>query len=1092
LCIISVSTTAQTISFKGIVKETLSDTVISNAIVEVFSYPNKTYITKTQTQKNGTFELNLSSGKYIIKIAHTKNFIELNRTIEITENELLTEKPYEFRIISISPPKTVPQTKKIKSIQIKGEIKDKNNNTPLSNVTVHIIDHKTRNIIKSYNTVNGVFVFHLPRKNYGLKISSQDYHPVSKWIIINEKATTVDIPTLYLEPVTSKKINPGIFTETGSIQTAIPSHISKQDKSAKTIRGIVIDAQTNEPVSYAPITVLDSINKYVKGSETNALGWFSLELVNGEYTIDVKMLGYKKLSEKIKITDKNHQSDSLRFKLDSDAILLSEATVTAKVPNIQVKGDTLEYWAGAYTKDRDILLQDILRNIPGISISSEGILTINNKPVNKILIDGKEFFGNDIQMALKNIPSEMIHKLHVYNKQSDMAELMGVKETSDNQVLDLELKDEFKNSIFGNVQAGYGSDNRYYHKFMVNKLSEKNQLSILGNMNNINNDEYGMGMDSDSQGLKTTRTLGANFNSEQIKDLKIESNITYNDETERIESNESTESFLSSGNRYTEESSHEEESTQNYKLETSLEWQPQSNFTTHLRIKGAHEDTKSDAQSNLKSYVSKQDTTTESSTYSGRGHSNELSSVLTLGLKLNDKGRNLSLQLNGSIEKGSETGINQSVTTYGGLNDKTLDQKLYNKEKGHNWGGTLSYTEPIGEHNTLYLSYSFNRNRSDRDKNVFGIDDKDTYSIIDSTYTRQYRETTINQSIGLGFQSIRDKYEYYINLNIEPGKEKSIINLGDSVIQDLKQNTINYNGSFRLTYKPQKNTTMSLMYQAMLNKPNTTQLSTDTTTIDNLNKIYGNPNLKASFSNNLNLQYQRSDFETGRFIMVSAGLNSTTNQITEYSFIDTQGNTKTTYKNTNGNWGTNLGFIFSTPFRNEKFRLDNNITTSYNRNTGYMNNEKSITNNFSLNEYFTVNFESDIFQSEFKAEANFNLTKNNLSDLSNKKTVDYGISNFTDIKLPYDISIQNNIGYKYYTGYSGNTEDKDELMWSLSLSKLVLKEKGLLKFYIYDILDQTNDIMRVQKTNQVSDITTNSMRRYFLVSFLYRFSIEKN
>lgn len=984
--------------------------------------------------------------------------------------------------------------KENKSILIQGLVKDRKTNIPISRAIFQSIEPKNKPIVKTYiSRSDGTFLNHLLLDDYLLKLPFRDCIQISRQIVSGKDATTVYASTINMEHSTYNTINPAIAIDgkrnskdSDKIPPSVFSGRSRQKKTVEKNQGNLIDSQSNEPVAFASIAILDSAYIVIKDTRTDRSGRFSFEVTGKSYAIRVSMLGYKDLINKIA----DLKGDSLILKLEPNDILLPEVVITAPPPAIRVNGDTLEYWMGAYTKGHEILLQDVLRNVPGIYIGQDGRLTINNKPVYKILIEGKEFFGNDMQMALKNIPSEIISKLHVYNKQSDISETMGIKEISDNQVLDLEIKDEFKKNIFGNVQAGYGSNSRYYHKFMFSSLSENNQLTIVGNINNTNNDEYGMGLESDGPGLKTSKVLGANFNTEQIRNLKIESSIMYEDATELIESNEVTENFISSGNRYTEDSSREEENKKQIKIESSFDWKTKSFFFAHLRIKGFHEDTRNNQYSELRSYVNQSDTTKEKSDYSVLGYENGWSGTLTTGFKLNDKGRNLSLQLNGGLENGLEKGVNQSIVSYNSLKNIALDQRINNKSNIYNWGGTLSYTEPIGDDIILYASYTLNYNRSKKDKSVFKRDDYNGYSIIDSIYSRQYRDYDRNQIVRLGFQSIKDKYEYFLDLNMEPIRYSSIINLGDSLIQNMKQNAANYSGSIKFVYKPQKKRLINISYSGLFNEPSTNQLSGDTTVLNQMNKVYGNTGLKVSFTNNISLQFQKTDFESGQFFMGSAGINFTTNQIVEYSKIDTRGNIETTCKNVNGNWGANLDFILNTPFKNKKFSLSNIIALSYYRNAGFVNDEKSVINNLNLHEYLTINMDVDNISSSLELEGTLNLTKNNLSTQNNKHFSNYGILNTTSIKLPYRVSLQNNIGYKYFIGYSNNSNNS-EFLWSTSVSKLLLKDRGLLRFSVYDILNQKKNITNVSGSNKITDITTNSLGRYFLFSFLFRFNIKK-
>lgn len=1068
---------AQTIEFKGLVKDSITGNPIENATIRILLPSTYKYITGDRTQKNGIFQVNIKTGKYYIEIIPEKSYRIFSKKLTIDQESIQNKQPWLFNILPYNYSKTQTLS------QISGTIRDKLSNKPLDNVLIQIIDPVSlKSIVSAQTKANGIFSMQVPPGNYKLNITGKNYISITNNISVIGKTPNFDLKTIYL----NKADQPSGRPNKQSDNIILPSQ-SQSDKL--TIKGTVLDAQTREPLSYVPLRILDTKGAFIQNMETNEAGQFSSQLNGGQYTIQTKTLGYKEFSMGITVSKKSDIKDSINILLESDAILLNEAIVTAKVPDIRVKGDTIEYNAQAYTRKQDILLQDILKNIPGIQISPEGTITINNKPVHKILIDGKEFFGNDIQLALKNIPVEIIKNLQVYNKESDLAKASGIKDPDDNQILDLEIKDEFKKSIFGNAQLGYGNNNKYYHKFMVNYLGDDNQLTLLGNMNNINDDEDGTGAFSDGTGVKTSSNIGGNFNYEKIDDLKIESNIIYDHTSTLLKSNETSQIFLYPENRNKTLISEEKEDSKKTKLGSRLSWEPKSALSAYFNIEGMHEDTKNDEKNSLESYVNKQDTTRENSTYSSKGKNNSLSSALTLGFKLNDEGRNLSLQLNGTLQKEEDSATNLSITDYSNKKTETLDQKISNINKNSSWGGTLSYTEPFNEKNILTLSYSFNQNNSDRSKNVFKADPLGNYTTIDSTYTRHNKDIYRNHMITAGFQSIHDKYEYYINLSAEPTTSKSRTILVDSLIQKLDQNVVNYNGSLRFSYKPKTNIAYNIDYSGMINQPNVSQLSTDTITENSMNKTYGNPHLKSSSVHNLSLQYQKSDITTGRFIMFSGGFNYTMNQISAYTKIDSIGNTETTYKNVNGNWGGNFGFLFNMPLKDGKFTIDNNTNAAYYESTGFINDEKSQIKNISLSEYLSANFNSEIVESSLQLNASLNLTRNSLPDQADMTVSNYGVSNNTNIKLPYGFGINNNISYTRYAGYTGNF-NKSQLLWSASLTKLLFRNKGLLKLNVYDILNNKSNIIRTQTSNEVSDTRTNSMRQYILLSFLYRFNLK--
>jgi len=862
------------------------------------------------------------------------------------------------------------------------------------------------------------------------------------------------------------------------------------------IEGTIRDSLKSSPVEFASIRLLHKLDSsYVKGTSSNENGRFKLQQVaNGHYIAEISYLGYKTWRREIPVTpDKSTYNLGTIF-LQEDINLLDEAVVTAQVPDIVVKGDTIEYNAGAYMSEENALLQDILKNIPGIEIDSDGNLKANGKPVNKILVDGKEFFDNDIQMALKNLPANMIKKLQLFKEQSEASKLTGFKDGKEQQVLNLKVKDEFKQSFLGDIKVGYGNNDKYSNKVTLNYMHGDNQLSAIGNINNVSNDSEYSNIYSPYAGIDKNKNIGVNFNREKSKDFRIGGNVRYSDNENIFESLSNTENFLPDGNRLSTQNSSTTNNRRNLNMGVNLMWKPDTLTTIYFRGSGAYNKNRDNRGSESLSYVSGKDSTKGWSDYNSTGEGKTINGSLAIGRRLNSKGRNISLNLNGNFRKDNSNGTNKSLTTYSSdIEDKVIDQRLNTDNKSSNWGVSVSYVEPITSKNSIMLSYSYRQNDYDRIKDTYRKDDAGNYTIIDTAYTRRTVNFYANQSISLTFQSILEKFEYSIGFNIDPSYSRSKVSIGDSIIDNpnSRQKVVNFSPSLRFTYKPKENTSLEVNYNGSTSHPNLTQLSADTIILNALSKTYGNPDLKPSYSNNLNMYFHKSDYESGKYLMAMAGFGYTINQIVDYTRIDSLGNTETTYKNVNGNWNANIGILFNTPLKNKKFTIDTNTNANFYRNIGFSNGEKSVTNNLSIGEYLSLNFRSDKFESRLNLNYTYSLTKNNLTNQQDLKASNYGFGNSSTLKLPWDITIKNDISYKYNSGYPSEFK-KTEVLWNASLSKLFLRKKmGTLRIQFYDILKDRNNVTRTVSGNYVSDMRTNMISRYFMVSFTYRFNIAR-
>ena len=876
-----------------------------------------------------------------------------------------------------------------------------------------------------------------------------------------------------------------IFTALSSVAQTV------EGNSSGYVQGSVYDSITKDPIPFVTVRLLNEADSsYIKGVATNEKGNFKLSVTTGKYILEASFLGYKRFLQNFNISTQNPGYSFGNIYLVENTIQLKDAIVEAKIPDILVKGDTIEYNATSYTSQESDMLQDIIKNMPGVEIDAQGNISANGKPVKKILVDGKEFFGNDIPMALANLPANMIKKLQLYKEESETAKVTGFKDKDPDQVLNLVVKEELKQSIFGEVKAGYGSDDRYANKAITNYMRNDNQVSLVGEMSNTNDNGYPMGMDN---GIEKNKNLGANIYLQPSEKIRVGGSIRYANNDNLMETKTNTQTFLSSGDRFSKQDASYRSKRENANLGMNLQWKPDSLTTIFARSYISLNNTKNIQSSTNLSYVAEKDTTSGYSNSQSKGDGYNINNFVTIGRKLNDKGRTVSFTFNNSIRKDNSKGTSYSRTTYSeGKDDKIIDQQNKTDNNTSNYTLSLSYVEPLGKDHRLQFAYSYGVNNSERMRDVRKKDGAGNYTVLDTAYARNTENRYVNQNISLNFQTTKEKYNYTIGLSIDPSYSRSKISIADSIIENLKQNVINFSPTLNFSYQPNDQTSLDLSYSGSTSQPGITQLSADTVIVSALSKYYGNPNLKPSYSNNFNVYYRKSDYASNRYMMLSGGFNYTFNNIVDYTLIDDLGNSTNTYRNVSGNMGANINFIFNTPLRNKKFTIDNSTYANYYKNIGYTNGEEAKTHNIVLSEKVSGKFKVDKLETRLELGMTYNITKNNLSNVQDRNTSNYNIQHSVLWKLPYDFSIQNFVNMTYYAGYGGDFKKK-EILWNASVSKLFLKKKrGTLKVEFYDILNDRNNLSRYVSSNYMSDSRTNSINRYFMFSFSYKFNIIKS
>lgn len=868
---------------------------------------------------------------------------------------------------------------------------------------------------------------------------------------------------------------------------AYGQRISEQKGS---IEGIVTDSWTHKSIYSASISLLTlSDSLFVKGILTDSIGQFKISVPEkSKYILKISILGYESSFINVETTAEHPHLKLGNIQLKDKAILLTEAVIMGDIPPIIVKGDTIEYNSGSYIPDEHAMLKDLINNIPGLEADEYGNILANGKPITKIMVDGKEFFGNDIPLALSSLPADMIKKLQIFKDESETAKITGFKDKDPEQVLNLVVKDELKRSILGEAQSGYGSDERYTASASSQYMNDERQLTFLGRASNITDSPWAVSNQKDKE-----QTAGTNIYIIPLKKMKLGIYGRYSGDNNVSETYDNTEYYLENGDRISKQNMLSRTDANRISTGFNLSWEIDSMTMIYARMAYVFSDTKNINKSNGVSYVQEAvDTTTSNYRNETKGDSYSLNNAVTIGKRLNKNGRTISLSLDYTTRNNNSRGTNNSSTIYTGSNPSIyLDQKIKSKNNSQSYGFSVDYVEPAGKDNMIKFSYSLNRNDADLDKKTWKKDNLGNYTIMDSAYTRETKNDNTNQRFSIDFMSIRDKFNYSVGFSVDPSSSHSQVWMLDSIIDNLRQNVVNYSPSFNFSYEPSSNSSLDFNYYGNTGQPTTRQLSADTTIINATNKTYGNPGLKPSYTNRMDITYQKSDYEKGRFIIASLGANYTFNSIVSYSNIDNLGNSENTFRNVDGNVGANASFLINTPLRNKKFTINSSTNINYDRRVGYSNNRKAKTYNYVISENSSFKYKIKKFENTFRAGVTFNIAENNLSQVENQNTTIYKLQNSFTWKLSFDIILQSDIVYSHFSGF-GSDFKENETLWNASISKNFLKnKKANIKFEIFDMLNDRNNLKRVVTSNFSSDSRTNTISRYFLITFSYKFNVFK-
>ena len=908
--------------------------------------------------------------------------------------------------------------------------------------------------------------------------------------------------------------------------------ISAQSDNSRSITGELSSEATEEPIPQANIRVLQkSDSTFITGKASDIDGRFSIPVSNGSYILQISFIGYNDLFEDVVISSSTPVVNLGKLTMSVDNILLSETVVTAKAAEIVVKGDTLEYNADSYKVTESAVVEDLLKKMPGVEIDTEGNITVNGRAITKILVDGEEFFSNDPKVASKNLPANMVEKLQVLERRSEMAQMTGFDDGEEENVINLTVRPGMKEGLFGSAFAGYGSKDRYEGNVMVNYMKNNDQYTVLGGISNTNNAGFSDlgtamfgsmggrggrgGMFGGTNGISTSGNIGGNFSKEFSSKFKLGGNVRYGYTDTEIISDVFTQNILSAGNTLEDEFNRSNNMSENFHMDLRLEWDPNEYTKLIFRPNASiYNNSRSESgEFNTIEELTGDKINDGHSDYYSEGKGSEVGGRIDFSRKLGDNGRVISAQLSGDIGNSENNGTSVSETMYyrGTRPNDIIDQRFTNINDNSSWRGYISYVEPIGKDNFIQLAYQYRQNisisdRYTRTEEVLG---SGNYNILDPLYSKRLDNNFVRQELELNFQSIREKYDYMVGFSMQPSSSRNKTFIGEQIIDTLRQDVINLAPMAQFNYRWDRNSNLRVRYFGSTNQPSVTQLSPVIDISDPLNTRYGNPNLKPSFQHRLDLRYRSSNPEKASSFNAFANAGYMTNDVVSLTATDISSGRKiTTYENIAGNWNANGRVMLNMPFKNIKFSLFSMSFASYNHSNGYtgtytatndivnpdsinITRENNLSKRLNLSETLGINYRSDQFDFSVRGNVSYNNVTNSLEGQRDQEYFNYGANASTSIYLPLDFTIESDINYNTNSGYSDGFE-QNEWLWNASLQKTIFKQKnGTIRFKIYDILQQRSNISRSVSSNYIRDTTTNTLTTYFMVHFVYRFNIFK-
>ena len=873
------------------------------------------------------------------------------------------------------------------------------------------------------------------------------------------------------------------------------------------IVGRVLDAKDDSPLGQCTVKVFNMTDSsYVTGTTTGDNGEFTVKGVHiGRYSVQFSFIGYATQSRGVRITPRRRTADAGIIYMKEDGILLKETTVLGAKTEIVVKEDTVEYNADAYRTQPNAVVEDLLKKLPGVEVDNDGKITAHGKEVKKILVDGREFFSEDPKVASRNFPVDMIDKLQIVDRGSDLARLTGVDDGDDETVINLSVKKGMNNGWFGNVEGGYGTDDRYMVNGIVNRFWNGNQMTVIVNANNTNNTGYSdMGGHfrkyGGNNGINTSQSAGINFNVGNGEKVRVGGDVMYShndkDVIEKLNReyifDDSTSYFMK--NRISRDKGHD------FRAEFRMKWEIDEYNTLEFRPDFMLTDNNSASLDSSLTHAGDIDRTLVTrSRNSGLsdGTSIETSGDLIFNHKFAAKeGRSFSVRMKYKFGNVQEDERAFSRNIYYLLEDEDETNQIIDNHKWNNGlNGRISWLEPIGDvekGNFLEFSYNVNYRWNNADKLVYDRivpenSEAAFEEMLNEDLSNRFRNDFFEQQLRFGYKKSTKKYKLNAGLSLVPNMSKSenLISNAKSIPERWVWNVAPY---LRFKYKFSSTRSLKLNYRGRSSQPSMSQLQPVADTSNPMRVVVGNPNLKPEFTHMLKFRFQDFNRESQRSIMAIVRAQYSTNSIISATKYNPEtGGQITSFRNVDGIWNVMAMNLLSFPFKNKHWQFSNHFFARYSVSKGYINGDFNRNNSFNLSEVPMITYRNDIL--ELQANPRYSLqTAVNTVGGSTPAVHIYGGRFSAGLNLPFGLNINTDLNYSDRSGYSEGF-NVESWLWNATVSYQFLKNRAAtIAVKAYDLLQQKKNLQRSITAGYIQDQEYNNLTRYMMVTFSYKFN----
>ena len=920
-------------------------------------------------------------------------------------------------------------------------------------------------------------------------------------------------------------------------------------KTEGIVRGKLVDTTAKISLADATVSVVNpkdsSLNSFALSTKTGAFEIKNLAV--GEYRLIISSKGYEEYKKNFSISADKLVIDFGSISMTKDYKMMQGVTVTSEAP-IQVKNDTIQFNTSGFKTQPNATVEDLLKKIPGMDVDKDGTVKAQGEQVQKILVDGKEFFGTDPKLATKNLTADMVESVQVFDDMSDQAKFTKVDDGSRSKTINIKLKKDKNKGYFGRALAAGGSNGRYEGNLSVNNFKGNRRISLLANTNNINKQGFsfsdiisvmgggamgggqgggggfgggqggggGMqisvtrggggnsmfGVGGASTGIIKSLSTGLNYSDEWSKKAKITGSYFFSDSRPVQEQNTFRQTFYA--NDSTAKLSRQSNSNnlnQNHRFNLRFEYQLDS-MNSILYTPSVTFQHSSNYNIDSNSTISTAPLTSAVTEYQSiKG--NSLNDNTRDGFNMNNNflwrhkfskvGRTLTAGWSNTTSNSETDGLTKATNEFFRPDGSTIVSSTQNQQynqKTNTQNNTLStsYTEPFGLNKLLEFNYAYTNNFSTSNKETFNYNGaSDKYDSPNLLQTNRFKNVFEAHRVGANFRVQEKKYNYQFGLGVQQSVLDNTSHMASTGRDSLTHQTYtNLFPTANFNYTPTRSKNLRVNYNGRTNQPTVAQLQNVPDVTDTLNVKIGNPKLDQEFNHSFNAGYSTFNASTFKFIAANVNFSMTQNKIV--NSITTRGPVQTTtYANVNGFYRAFGFFTLGLPMKGKWKGSNFNFTTVgfSQKDISLVNLKENITRTMMLSQGLGINLNRKKFDLGLKANLAYNKVGYSINSQLNEDYYTQTYNFDASYNFPKNFILSTTFDYLVNTGRAAGYNQSIPL-WGAAFSKQVFKAKnGEVKFSVSDILNQNQSITRSTGDNYVQDTRSMVLKRYFMLSFLF-------